>query len=359
MQASTCSIVISPRATPDWLLTTPTRMPRVAQPVERLAGARDRPDPVRVAVVGEVVDQRAVAVEQHQLGQPRHQHIVPRADAVRRSPLSGRRRPAVVRCRPATETNPATVATSAAAAATRGTRLRAPPSSPAGALSGGDLQLDAGDELGVVADQVHRGRARSRCARGCAPRSAPSRRGSAVALPSTGAAVQLDDDPLARQEAGCRARSPCPPARPARPTPGPSCRARARPHPPGSPAGRSTARTSGRPGSPRPVTPPGVRVGRGRRRLRVRSGGRRRGRVHLRRGVDGLAVLLRGPGEAVVVELVDERDAGAVAGGVLQPPVDRLAPVDVVGAQDDGRRRARRSPRPRPPGDRVVASRTK
>ena len=51
LTASTSSAVSSPRAMPDWLVTRPTRTPAARSRVDRPAGAGDRPDQRRVAVV--------------------------------------------------------------------------------------------------------------------------------------------------------------------------------------------------------------------------------------------------------------------------------------------------------------------
>ena len=83
----------SPRAMPLWLETTPIGTPARAQAVERLAGARHRLDPLRVAVVGHVGDQRPVAVEQDRLGARPRRGRAARAPAARRpTPYSHQRR---------------------------------------------------------------------------------------------------------------------------------------------------------------------------------------------------------------------------------------------------------------------------
>ena len=169
--------------------------------------------------------------------------------------------------------------------------------------------------------------------------------GPAVPEPSTvSRAVQRDGDPLAREEAGPDQRHGAAGA-----------------DGPGRGRGRSRSAATDGPGSPAPAGS-GRRRGRRtggrgggvllRRRRRARHAGRRRGGrgcLDPGRGRDGVAVLLRGPGEAVGLQLVDEGDAGAVAGLVLEPAVDGLAPGDVVGPERDGVAGLRASPRPRPP----------
>ncbi len=59
--------LISPRATPDWLLTTPTATPRRRRSLSTRRAPGHRADARRVGQVGHVGDQGAVAVEQHGL----------------------------------------------------------------------------------------------------------------------------------------------------------------------------------------------------------------------------------------------------------------------------------------------------
>ena len=62
-------VATSPRAMPDWLETIAVRHAGRAQALERLARARHRLHALRVAVVRDVGDQRAVAVEEDRRGQ--------------------------------------------------------------------------------------------------------------------------------------------------------------------------------------------------------------------------------------------------------------------------------------------------
>ena len=162
------------------------------------------------------------------------------------------------------------------------------------------------------------------------------------------AAVQRDGDPLAGQEAGRRSVT-VPPALTGRVAG--SLGRRRRRRRPGPPVRSAPADGAGGGPAAEPAGPA--------RRRRCRSapadggaaGARSRTGPRRRRSPPG------GPGEAVVLQLVDEGDAGAVAGRVLEPAVDGLAPGDVVGAEETvspGASVASSSPA----GGRVVASRT-
>ena len=86
--ARTCSRSIRPRATPDWLLITPDLQAGRPQPAQRRRDVGDHADGSRVAVVGDVVHDRAVAVDEHGLDHRSGVHGVAPAEGPQRRAAS-------------------------------------------------------------------------------------------------------------------------------------------------------------------------------------------------------------------------------------------------------------------------------
>ena len=200
----------------------------------------------------------------------------------------------------------------------------------------GHLQLDAGDDRGVGADQVDRRGPGLGARRGCGPRPAPSRRrrrspcrgrrrcraaGSSTRSPGRKPdACRVTVSPALT----CAARAPPPSPARARRRPGPASRGRRRRRRRGTASGPARRRSAGAAGG---------------RRRRCSGSARRVG--------DRVAVLPGGPGEAVLLELVDEGHAGAVA--ARRTPAGRRSSRPRRRRRCAGRRsrRAAGSPRPR------------